>query len=73
MTARRALDELATVQMVESEIDNHVLYGPTEGSEAARTILEALGIAIPKAKLTALPENTPKPPEKARNAETTLF
>jgi len=73
MTARRALDELATVQMVESEIDNHILYGPTEGTEAARTILEALGIAFPKAKLTALSDSSPEPTPKARSAENTLF
>lgn len=74
ITARRALDELETLQMVESEIDGHLLHGPTEGSEAARNILEALDIAIPKAALTALPATpAPEPREKPCSAETTLF
>jgi transposase len=73
MTARRALDELETVQMVSSEIDGHLLHGPTEGSESARTILEALAIPIPKASLTALPATAPAPAVNARSAESTLF
>ena len=74
MTARRALQELESVQMVESEIDGHLLYGPTEGSEAARGILDALGVTIPKATLTALPRVLDaKPVEKPCGAENTLF
>ena len=73
MTARRALDELESVLMVESEIDGHLLHGPTDGSEAARSILDALGISIPKATLTALPPSTSDPTAKACSAETTLF
>jgi len=74
MTARRALQELESIQMVESEIDGHLLHGPTEGSEAARTILDALGITIPKATLTTLARvPDPKPIEKPCGAEKTLF
>ena len=74
MTARRALEELESVRMVESEIDGHLLHGPTEGSETAQTILNALGIPIPKATLTALPVTpAPEPREKPCSAERTLF
>ena len=69
-----SLDELETVQMVESEIDGHLLHGPTDGSEAARAILKALDIATPKATLTALPATlAPEPRQKPRSAECTLF
>jgi transposase len=74
MTARRALQELESVQMVESEIDGHLLHGPTEGSETARTILDALGVTIPKATLTTLtPTANAKPVQKPCGAEKTLF
>ena len=74
ISARRALDELESLQMVESEIDGHLLHGPTEGSEEARNILEALDIPLPKAALTALPATpAPEPREKPRSAETALF
>jgi len=74
MTARRALQELQSIQMVTSEIDGHLLHGPTEGSEAARSILNALGVAIPKATLTALaPVADAQPLEKPCGAERTLF
>lgn len=66
MTARRALNELATVQMVESEIDDHVLYGPTEGSEAARTILEAPGLPSQRMNSQPYPPAPPNPPKKLR-------
>ena len=71
MTARRALDELESIRMVESEIDGHLLHGPTEGSQTARAILDALGIAVPKATLTTLPA-TQSPPTTC-SAELTLF
>jgi len=74
MTARRALDELETLQMVTSEIDGHLLHGPTEGSETARTILQALDIPIPKTTLRALPAApAPQPRQKPRSPEKTLF
>ena len=73
MTARRALEELESIRMVESEIDNHLLYGPTEGSETARAILESLGIPIPKATLTTLPAPFLQPPKTPCSAEMTLF
>jgi transposase len=74
MTARRALQELQSIQMVESEIDGHLLHGPTEGSEAAHGILNALGVAIPKATLTALAHMpNAQAAQKPRGAETTLF
>ena len=74
MTARRALDELESIRMVESEIDGHLLHGPTEGSEIARAILNALGIHIPKATLTTLPTiQDPESFQKTCSAELTLF
>ena len=73
MTARRALEELESIRMVESEIDNHLLHGPTEGSETARAILESLGIPIPKATLTALPGTSLQSPKTFCSVETTLF
>ena len=74
ISARRALEELESIRMVESEIDGHLLHGPTEGSETARAILKALRIPIPKATLTTLPaQATPGPRAKARSAENTLF
>jgi hypothetical protein len=74
MTARRALQELESVQMVESQIDGHLLHGPTEGSQTARTILDALGVTIPKATLTAPTAIAdPKPVAKPCGAEKTLF
>jgi len=74
MTARRALQELESVQMVESQIDGHLLHGPTEGSQIARTILDALGVTIPKATLTAPTAIAdPKPVQKPCGAEKTLF
>ena len=73
MTARRALEELESIRMVKSEIDNHLLHGSTEGSETARAILELLGIPIPKATLTALAAASPQPPKTPCSAEMTLF
>ena len=73
MTARRALEELESIRMVESEIDGHLLHGSTEGSETARAILEILNIPAPKATLTALAAASPQSPKPSCSAEMTLF
>lgn len=71
ITARRALDELESIRMVETQIDGHLLHGPTEGTETARAVLHALNIAVPKATLTTTTPATPR--ENACSAEKTLF
>ena len=45
--------------MVESEVDGHLLHGPTQGSETVRATLDALGIAVPNGTLTVLPVTQP--------------
>ena len=46
MTARRALEELESIRMVESEIDGHLLYGPTQGSQTAQAVPEIVNIPV---------------------------